>query len=78
MLQLRSMVKVYSSPRCKQCELTYKVLDEIGKPYEVIDLAENPEAVEHVKELGYLAAPVVVTGTDHWTGFRPDKLKALA
>jgi glutaredoxin-like protein NrdH len=28
--------------------------------------------------LGYLQAPVVVTGNDHWSGFRPDRIKALA
>jgi len=28
--------------------------------------------------LGYLQAPVVVAGTDHWSGFRPDRIKTLA
>lgn len=28
--------------------------------------------------LGYLQAPVVVAGNDHWSGFRPDRIKALA
>ena len=27
--------------------------------------------------LGYLQAPVVVAGNDHWSGFRPDRIKAL-
>lgn len=31
-----------------------------------------------VKELGYTAAPVVVAGEDHWSGFRPDKLATLS
>ena len=28
--------------------------------------------------LGYLQAPVVVAGNEHWSGFRPDRIKALA
>ena len=28
--------------------------------------------------LGYLQAPVVVAGGEHWSGFRPDRIKALA
>jgi len=28
--------------------------------------------------LGYLQAPVVVTPDAHWSGFRPDRLNALA
>jgi glutaredoxin-like protein NrdH len=27
--------------------------------------------------LGYLQAPVVVAGGEHWSGFRPDRIKAL-
>jgi glutaredoxin-like protein NrdH len=27
---------------------------------------------------GYLQAPVVVAGEDHWAGFRPDLIKAIA
>ena len=34
--------------------------------------------LEKVKELGYLQAPVVVTDDEHWSGFRPDKIDALA
>jgi glutaredoxin-like protein NrdH len=31
-----------------------------------------------VKSLGYVQAPVVVAGEDHWSGFRPDKIKAIS
>jgi len=27
--------------------------------------------------LGYLQAPVVMAGDDHWSGFRPDRIKAV-
>ena len=39
---------------------------------------EDPAALEQVKALGYLQAPVVITDEDHWSGFRPDKIDELA
>ena len=33
---------------------------------------------EFLMSLGYLQAPVVVAGDTHWSGFRPDRIKALA
>lgn len=35
-------------------------------------------AIEQVKSLGYVQAPVVITDEDHWSGFRPDKIDELA
>lgn len=46
--------------------------------YDVVDLATNPEALERVKAMGHLQAPVVETDDDHWSGFQPDKIAALA
>lgn len=28
--------------------------------------------------LGYLQAPVIVAGDEHWSGFRPDRIKTLS
>lgn len=58
---------------CGQCELTKRYLDRAGVTYEVLDLSV-PEHLAAVKELGFLQAPVVVFGTSHWSGFRPDLL----
>ena len=38
---------------------------------------ESDPAWDYVMALGYLQAPVVVAGNDHWSGFRPDRIKAL-
>ena len=40
--------------------------------------AAHAEALERLKSLGYMQAPVVVTDQDHWSGFRPDKIEELA
>lgn len=71
------MVTVYSKPQCVQCEATYRKLNSRGVEYKVVDLSADPVALEKVKSLGYLQAPVVVTDEDHWSGFRPDKLETL-
>ncbi len=72
------MVTVYTLPSCVQCESTKKYLKNKDVAFEVVDLSEDAAAMELVKSLGYQAAPVVVAGEDHWSGFRPDKLSALA
>lgn len=69
---------VYTKPSCVQCNATYRALDSKGIEYDIIDLSEDPTALQTVKELGYLQAPVVVTDDEHWSGFRPDKISALA
>lgn len=71
-------VTVYSKPACVQCVATYRALDRSGISYEVIDLTTDEQALSTVKELGYLQVPVVVAGSDHWSGFRPDKISALS
>lgn len=75
-IQLRSLV--YTKPSCVQCTATYRALDSKGIDYDVLDLSEDPAALEQVKSLGYLQAPVVITDQDHWSGFRPDKIDELA
>ncbi|GAB2636113.1 redoxin NrdH [Gordonia jinhuaensis] len=72
------MITVYSKPSCVQCTATYKALDKHGLDYEVVDISQDPEARDYVMALGYLQAPVVVVGDDHWSGFRPGRIEDLA
>lgn len=71
-------VTVYTKPSCVQCSATYRALESKGIEYNVRDVSEDSEALQTVKELGYLQAPVVVTEEEHWSGFRPDKIDQLA
>ncbi|PJJ55709.1 glutaredoxin-like protein NrdH [Compostimonas suwonensis] len=71
-------ITVYSKPACVQCNATYRALDSKGIEYEIFDVTADEHALETVKELGYLQAPVVITDEDHWSGFRPDKIAELA
>lgn len=71
-------VTLYTKPFCPQCTATHRALRKHGIPYDVVDLTEDPEAMEFVKGLGYSAAPIVHAGEDnHWSGFRPDRIEAL-
>lgn len=72
-------ISIYTTPECAQCRMTKKMLDEANVPYESIDLSQDAEALEMVRELGYTAAPVVITDSTHWSGFRHERiLNAIA
>lgn len=74
-------VAVYTTePECIRCVLTKRVLTEKGVRFLEVDIRSNDAAREYVvDDLGYTEAPVVVvTDEDHWCGFRPDKIDALA
>ena len=74
-----SNITLYTKPDCVQCEQTKRLFEREGiKPETVIDVTEDDAALAHIKDLGYLQAPVVVLKDDegavtqHWSGFRPD------
>lgn len=72
-----SVVLYAKEKGCRQCEFTAKVLKKNGVPFETVILDKDQDARDYVASLGYMQAPVVVNGEDHWSGFRPDKLDAL-
>jgi len=71
-------VKVYTLPACVQCDSTKRMLSRNEIDFEEIDMSQDPIALEMVKTMGYSAAPVVVAGEDHWSGFRMDRIQALS
>ena len=71
-------ITVYTKPACVQCNATKKALDRAGLDYDTVDISANDEARDYVMALGYVQAPVVEANGEHWSGFRPDRIKALA
>ena len=71
-------VTVYSKPSCVQCNATKKALDRAGLEYDLVDISADDEARDYVMALGYVQAPVVEANGEHWSGFRPDRIKGLA
>jgi glutaredoxin-like protein NrdH len=74
---LMSKVMVYTLPSCVQCDSTKRYLKRFDIEYEEVKLQEDPGAMEIVKTMGYTAAPIVVAGDSHWSGFRMDRLDTL-
>ena len=71
-------ITVYSKPACVQCTATYRALDRLGVDYDIVDISQDAEALDRVRSLGYMQAPVVIVGEQHWAGFRPDMISALS
>ncbi|HEY8718593.1 glutaredoxin domain-containing protein [Pengzhenrongella sp.] len=70
-------VTVYTRPGCVQCTATKRALAQARVPHLVVDVDDHPEVLDTLRELDALALPVVVTSTGHWTGYRPDQIRAL-
>ena len=71
------MITVNSKNNCVQCKMTKRFLDENGVEFKEINIDEQPEFIQHVKDLGFSAAPVIETEGEAFSGFQPSKLKAL-
>lgn len=71
------MVIIYSKNNCVQCKMTKRFLEQHNVAFKEINLDEQPEFIEHVKNLGFSAAPIVETENEAFSGFQPNKLKAL-
>jgi len=71
-------ITVYTKPACVQCNATFRALDKAGLDYATVDITTDSEARDYVMGLGYLQAPVVVAGGQHWSGFRPDRISAVS
>lgn len=71
-------ITLYTKPACMQCRATKRALDKAGLDYTVVDISMDDEARDYVMALGYLQAPVVTVDDDHWSGFRPDRIREIA
>ncbi|MGB3483989.1 MAG: glutaredoxin family protein [Mycobacterium sp.] len=71
-------ITLYSSnPNCQPCRLTKAKLARLGLDY--AEASPTDEVMATVRALGLeLTAPIVQAGDDIWTGFRPDRIDALA
>ncbi len=70
-------ITVFTRPGCGPCRATRSALDKQGLDYDVVDISVDDEARDYVMALGYLQAPVVVAGDEHWSGFRPERIKNI-
>lgn len=71
------MITLYTKPGCPGCRMSKRFFDSHGISYTTVDVLADPSALEHVKQLGHVALPVVETPFGHWSGYNPDKLASL-
>lgn len=77
-------IELLSKPSCVQCTASKRAFDNNGLEYSIIDMTQDEQALATAKGLGYMAAPVIVvrdsegTIVDHFSGFNPEKIKALS
>ena len=78
--EYKPTVTVYTKDHCSQCVMTKKWLTKRDIAFAEVDILEDPMDLAAAKELGLMAAPVVVVsfgvpGDDEaWSGFNPIKL----
>ncbi|MEV8085698.1 NrdH-redoxin [Pseudarthrobacter oxydans] len=60
---------------CSNCTATKKAMDRQRITYQVKEMTAMER--DTFRQAGHMAAPVVVTDSDSWSGFRPDKILTL-
>lgn len=72
------MVTLYSKPGCPQCMATKRAFDKNGIDYNYVDVTQSDDDYSYVADtLGYKGVPVVETDTEHWSGYKEEKIKGL-
>jgi len=59
-------IEILTTPACANCSVVERMLDEMGIPYQVIDVTEKPEYLQ--KYPVYTAPGVVIDGKLEFTG----------
>lgn len=74
----RAATVLYSKPACVQCNATKLKFKKEGlvegEDYTVVDVSQDAAALDFIKSLGHLQAPVVYVSkadgtTVHWSGY---------
>lgn len=70
------MITIYTQPDCGPCCTTINFVKRLGLDFCTLPADEHKD---YLRELGHTSAPVIVTADgDHFSGFRPNLLAALA
>lgn len=71
-------IVLYSKPACVQCDATKRKFKKEGlkegTDYTVVDVSQDETALEFIKSLGHMQAPVVYVSkadgsNEHWSGY---------
>ncbi|MFA5707776.1 glutaredoxin family protein [Mycolicibacterium sp.] len=70
-------ITLYTKPGCVQCRATARQFANAGVPVKTIDVSVDTAAAALLTDLGYRSVPVVIAGSQHWSGNRPDRADAV-
>jgi len=71
-------VKVFSTKTCPYCVTLKRFLEEKDVEFEEVDIAEDEEGLEEMKEKsGQTGVPVIEIGDEVIVGFEKQKIKQL-
>ena len=70
----KNMITIYSKPNCVKCTYAKKYLIDKNVEFQEIDVFENAEALQMLRDEGRSEMPVVDINGERHTGFRPDIL----
>lgn len=70
-------VTVYSKDRCQQCKGVKRWLKSNGIAFNEINVSEQPEYIQEVKDLGFTSLPVVKSDDLVFSGLDIPKLNEL-
>lgn len=71
-------VKIYTTPTCPYCATLKRFLEKKDVEFEDVDVSENEQALEEMKEkTGQTGVPVVEIGEEVIVGFDKEKIRDL-
>ena len=73
-----NVVTLYGHEACPQCKVSILALNAAGITFQYRNVRQDPAAKDYIEKLGYSSVPVTEANGDHWYGFLPDRIKALA
>lgn len=68
---------IYTRNDCVQCHATRRAMESRGLAFEMVNVDQQPDAADILREQGFRQLPVVNAGDLRWSGFRPDMINRL-
>lgn len=70
-------ITIYIQKDCLPCLATRRAMERRGFEFDMINVADHPEAADMLRTRGFCHLPVVMVGEMSWSGFRPDMINRL-
>lgn len=74
-------VKLFSKPKCQQCKMVKRWLDEHNIEYVYADITEEPDARNELNYQSFMSVPVTYIDSDNYNGyvqgFNPSVLQSI-